>query len=67
MAHFTEDTLRRILINPFYTITAAPELTEQHAELAEEADWVQENTSYVNNPPPKTGRACGEGYRNVSV
>ncbi|GHO55116.1 hypothetical protein KSB_35910 [Ktedonobacter robiniae] len=23
--------------------------------------------SSVNNPPPKTGRACGEGYRNVSV
>lgn len=47
VAHFTEDTLQRILINPFYAITAAPQMTEQHAELAEEADWVQENTSYM--------------------
>ncbi|GHO73270.1 hypothetical protein KSD_10410 [Ktedonobacter sp. SOSP1-85] len=61
MAHFTEDTLQRILINPFYAITAAPQLTEQHMELVKEADWVQENTSHVNNPPPKTGRASGEG------
>ena len=26
--HFTEDSLRRIIINPIYTITVAPQLTE---------------------------------------
>lgn len=47
VARFTEDTLQRILINPFYAITAAVQPTEQHVELAEEADWVQENASHM--------------------
>ena len=28
MPHFTEDSLQRIIVNPFYAITVAPQLTE---------------------------------------
>ena len=30
MPHFTEDNLQRIIINPFYAITVAPQLTKEH-------------------------------------
>jgi len=30
--HFTEDNLQRIIINPFYAITVAPQLTKERQE-----------------------------------
>src|SRR5438270_6541235 len=30
MPHFTEDNLQRIIINPYYAITVAPQLTKEH-------------------------------------
>jgi hypothetical protein len=40
---FTEDNLQRIIINPFYAITVAPQLTQEHEPSMGEAEWVQAN------------------------
>ena len=45
--HFTEDNLQRIIINPFYAITVAPQLTEEHEPAMGEAEWVQANASLM--------------------
>ena len=45
--HFTEDSLQRIIINPFYAITVAPQLTEGHEPSMGEAAWVQANASLM--------------------
>ena len=37
---FTEDSLQRIIINPFYAITVAPQLTREHEPPMGEAEWV---------------------------
>src|SRR6266699_1823398 len=42
---FTEDNLQRIMINPFYAITVAPQLTEEHEPPMSEAEWMQANSS----------------------
>ncbi len=47
MPHFTEDSLRRIIINPFYAITVAPQLTEEHEPPMSEAEWVQVNAALM--------------------
>ncbi len=47
MQHFTEDNLRRIIINPFYAITVAPQLTEEHEPPMGEAEWVRANASLM--------------------
>ena len=47
MPHFTEDNLQRIIINPFYAITVAPQLTEEHEPPMSEAEWVQANASLM--------------------
>ena len=47
MSHITEDTLRRIMINPFYAITVAPQLTTEHAPSMSEAEWVRTNASLM--------------------
>jgi len=45
--HFTEDNLQRIIINPFYAITVAPQLTKEHEPPMSEAEWVQANASLI--------------------
>gem|GEM_PF-3677730 len=40
MPRFTEDSLQRIIINPFYAITVAPQLTREHEPPMGEAEWV---------------------------
>jgi hypothetical protein len=45
--HFTEDTLQRIMMNPFYAITVARQLTREHEPPMGEAEWVQANTSLM--------------------
>lgn len=47
MPHFTEDNLQRIIINPFYAITVAPQFTEEHAPAMGEAEWVQASASLM--------------------
>ena len=47
MPHFTEDSLRRIIINPFYAITVASQLTEEHEPAMHEAEWVQTNATLI--------------------
>src|SRR5258708_28430202 len=44
---FTEDNLQRIIINPFYAITVAPQLTQEHEPPMGEAEWVQANASLM--------------------
>jgi hypothetical protein len=45
--HFTEDSLRRIIINPCYAITVAPGLAEEHEPPMDEAEWVRANASLM--------------------
>jgi hypothetical protein len=45
--HFTQDNLQRIIINPFYAITVAQSLTEEHDPAMSEAEWVQANASLM--------------------
>jgi hypothetical protein len=45
--HFTEDGLRRIIINPFYAITVAPQLTEEHEPAMDETEWVRTNVTLI--------------------
>ena len=47
MPHFTEDSLQRIIINPFYAITVAPHLTVEHEPRLDEAEWVRANASLM--------------------
>ena len=47
MPHFTEDSLRRIIINPFYAITVAPQLTEEHKPAMDETEWVRTNATLI--------------------
>jgi hypothetical protein len=44
---FTEDSLQRIIINPFYAITVAPQLTQEHEPAMGEIEWVQANVSLI--------------------
>jgi hypothetical protein len=44
---FTEDNLQRIIINPFYAITVAPQLTGEHEPPMGEAEWVRANASLM--------------------
>jgi hypothetical protein len=44
---FMEDNLQRILINPFYAITVAPQLTAEHDPPMSEAEWIQANASLI--------------------
>jgi hypothetical protein len=44
---FTEDNLQRILINPFYALTVAPQLTAEHDPSMSEAAWIQANASLI--------------------
>src|SRR6266516_799935 len=45
--HFTQDNLQRIIINPFYAITIAQSLTEEHDPAMSEAEWVRANASLM--------------------
>jgi hypothetical protein len=45
--HFTQDNLQRIIINPFYAITVAQSLTEEHDPAMSEAEWVQADASLM--------------------
>jgi hypothetical protein len=45
--HFTEGSLQRIIINPFYAITVAPQLTGEHEPPMSETAWVQANASLM--------------------
>jgi hypothetical protein len=45
--HFTEDSLRRIIINPFYAITVVPQLTEEHEPAMDETEWVRTNVTLI--------------------
>lgn len=45
--HFTEDSLQRIIINPFYAITVAALLTEEHEPAVGEAEWVRVNATLL--------------------
>jgi hypothetical protein len=45
--HFTEGNVQRIIINPFYAITVASQLTEEHEPLMGEAEWVAANASLM--------------------
>ena len=47
MPHFTEDSLQRIILNPFYAITVAQSLTEEHEPAMGEAEWVRANASLM--------------------
>ena len=47
MPHFTEDSLRRIIINPFYAITVASQLTEEHEPSMDETEWVRTNATLI--------------------
>ena len=47
MPHFTEDSLRRIIINPFNAITVAPQLTEEHEPAMDETEWVRTNATMI--------------------
>jgi len=44
---FTEDNLQRNIINPFYAITVAPQLTQEHEPSMGEAEWVRANASLM--------------------
>ena len=47
MPSFTEDNLQRIIINPYYAITVAPQLTEEHEPPLDETEWVRANASLM--------------------
>jgi hypothetical protein len=44
---FTEDNVQRIMINPFYAITVALQLTQEHEPAMGEAEWVWANASLM--------------------
>jgi len=45
--HCTEYNVQRIIINPFYAITVASQLTDEHEPAMGEAEWVRANTSLM--------------------
>jgi len=45
--HLTEDSLRRIIINPFYAITVAPQLIVAHVPPMDETEWVRTNATQI--------------------
>ncbi len=47
MPNFTEGSLQRIIINPFYAITLASQLTEEHEPAMDKAEWVRANSSLI--------------------
>ena len=47
MPYFTEDSLRRIIINPFYAITVAPQLADEHEPTMDETEWVRTNATLI--------------------
>jgi len=49
MAPFTEDNLQRIMINPFYALTVASQLTEEHEPPMSEEEWVQANVLLIRD------------------
>ncbi|QBD78639.1 hypothetical protein EPA93_22660 [Ktedonosporobacter rubrisoli] len=47
MADWTVDMIQRIIINPFYTITFASQLTFDHIPSINETIWIQTNASLI--------------------
>lgn len=47
MPNFTEEHLQRIIINPFYAITIASQLTEEHEPTMDETEWVRANAALM--------------------
>jgi hypothetical protein len=45
--NFTEDSLQRIIINPFYAISLATPLTQEHEPPLGEDEWVRVNVSLI--------------------
>jgi Recombinase len=48
MGSWTEDIIQRMLINPFYAITFAPQLTLDHIPPMSESEWIQINASTIS-------------------
>lgn len=49
MGIWTENTIQRMLINPFYAITFAPDLTVDHIPPMSEVEWIQTNASSIRD------------------
>lgn len=49
MAQFAEDNLQRIMMNPFYVVTVASQLTTEHDPPMGETEWVQANASLIKD------------------
>ena len=47
MPKFTEDNVQRIMINPFFAITVAQQLTQEHEPAMGEAELVRANASLM--------------------
>jgi hypothetical protein len=47
MEGWTENTIQRILINPFYAITFVSHLTNDHIPSTNETTWIQTNASLI--------------------
>lgn len=54
MTPFTEDNLQRIMINPFYALTFASQLTEGHEPPMSEEEWVQCNALLIRERGAET-------------
>lgn len=48
MPNFTEDSVQRIIINPFYAISVAVQLTRAHEPTLGESEWVRVNAALID-------------------
>jgi hypothetical protein len=49
MESWTENTIQRMLINPFYAITFTPALTVDHIPPMSEAEWIRTNALSIDD------------------
>lgn len=51
--YFDEESLRKMLINPFYAITINPILSMQHKPLVTKKEWIKVATKMVEEIGPE--------------
>ena len=51
MTHWTADDVQRIVVNPFYTLTVAAALVDDHEPRTSEDEWIATNSSALEQDP----------------
>jgi hypothetical protein len=50
---WTEESVRKVIVNPFYAINIDPALSEKHEPLTPRDEWIRANTRLLSEMGPE--------------